>query len=330
MDLKLDPNGSGKIVVTANLEPDTDGQHDIGSTSKKFNNVHTEKFTTESGVFDGQTSDPSNPVTGQVYYNSSTNNLKVYDGAWKNINTTSSAGIELTDLSVGAEASASGDGGIAYDNTSGVFTYTPPVIPTNNNQLTNGAGFITSYTVTESDVTSHQAALSITESQISDLQSYLTSYTVTESDVTSHQAALSITESQISDLGSYITASSTETLTNKSGNVSMFTNDSGYVTSANTFSFTILTGDGSTIFSAAAGNRYGVDTSSGTATVNLPGSPSAGDTVFFADAGGAFATYNLTIGRNGNTIMGLSQDMTVSLNNDSTGLFYSGTTWRIF
>jgi hypothetical protein len=37
--------------------------------------------------------------------------------------------IELTDLSVGAEGTASGDGSIAYNNTTGVFTYTPPVIP---------------------------------------------------------------------------------------------------------------------------------------------------------------------------------------------------------
>jgi hypothetical protein len=57
--------------------------------------------------------------------------------------------------------------------------------------------------VSESDVTQHQAALSITESQISDLQSYITDYTVTEGDVTAHQAALSITESQISDLDKY-------------------------------------------------------------------------------------------------------------------------------
>jgi uncharacterized protein (TIGR02145 family) len=102
--------------------------------------------------------------------------------------------------------------------------------------------YISDYTVTESDVTSHQAALSITESQISDLgnyietetdpavaanfdftdaangdllqfngtkwvkvtPTYISDYTVTESDVTSHQAALSITESQISDLGNYI------------------------------------------------------------------------------------------------------------------------------
>ena len=47
-------------------------------------------------------------------------------------------------------------------------------IPTDNNQLTNGAGYITDYTVTESDVTAHEAALSITESQISDLGTYAT------------------------------------------------------------------------------------------------------------------------------------------------------------
>jgi hypothetical protein len=39
-----------------------------------------------------------------------------------------------------------------------------------------------------------------------------------------------ITESQISDLQSYITASSTDTLTNKSGDISQWTNDSGYLT----------------------------------------------------------------------------------------------------
>ena len=96
-------------------------------------------------------------------------------------------------------------------------------LPTNNNQLTNGAGYLTDYTVTEADVTAHQAALSITESQISDLGTYLTAETndltsavtwanvpdanITQSSVTQHQAALSVTESQISDLGTYIPAS---------------------------------------------------------------------------------------------------------------------------
>ena len=59
---------------------------------------------------------------------------------------------------------------------------------------------------------------------------YLTSYTVTESDVTAHQAALSITESQISDLGTYLTAES-DTLSTVTGRGN--TTNVNLVTSAN-------------------------------------------------------------------------------------------------
>jgi len=51
-----------------------------------------------------------------------------------------------------------------------------------------------------------------------------------------------ITESQILDLGSYITASSTDTLTNKSGNISQWTNDSGYLTAETNDLGTAVTG----------------------------------------------------------------------------------------
>jgi len=65
------------------------------------------------------------------------------------------AGIALTDLSVGSEGSASGDGAIGYNDSTGVFTYTPPVIPAaltdlsisdgSNGQVltTNGSGAFT-------------------------------------------------------------------------------------------------------------------------------------------------------------------------------------------
>ena len=122
-----------------------------------------------------------------------------------------------------------------YDNSTSGFI-TSAAVPTNNNQLTNGAGYITASStdtltnksgnismftndsgyltsetndlsaavtwanvpdanITQSSVTQHQAALSITESQISDLQSYLTSES--QSDVTQHQAALSIATTQL-------------------------------------------------------------------------------------------------------------------------------------
>jgi hypothetical protein len=47
--------------------------------------------------------------------------------------------IELTDISVGAEGTAAGDGSISYNNTTGVFTYTPPDL----------SSYLTSYTETD-------------------------------------------------------------------------------------------------------------------------------------------------------------------------------------
>ena len=109
--------------------------------------------------------------------------------------------------------------GLSTVATSGAYTDLSglPTIPTNNTQLTNGAGYLTSFTETN-DLSS-----AVTWANVPDAN-------ITQGSVTQHQAALSITESQVSDLGSYITASSTDTLTNKSGNISQWTNDSGYKT----------------------------------------------------------------------------------------------------
>ena len=99
------------------------------------------------------------------------------DANFTNLNTDK---IELTDLSVGAEATPSGDGSIAYNNVSGVFTYTPPDL----------SGYLTSYTET------NNLTASVTWANVPDAN-------ITQSSVTQHQAALSITESQISDFGTY-------------------------------------------------------------------------------------------------------------------------------
>ena len=91
--------------------------------------------------------------------------------------------ILLTSLSVGTPAAASGSGAIAYNNITGVFTYTPPDLSTyltaETNDLTSAVTWanVPDANITQTSVTQHQAALSITESQISDLQSYLTTET---------------------------------------------------------------------------------------------------------------------------------------------------------
>jgi hypothetical protein len=55
--------------------------------------------------------------------------LKYNGSSWVvDVDIDTDTGILLTDLSVGSPATASGNGAIAYNNTNGVFTYTPPVL----------------------------------------------------------------------------------------------------------------------------------------------------------------------------------------------------------
>ena len=84
--------------------------------------------------------------------------------------------------------------------------------PTNISSFTNDASYITGYTVTQSDVTTHQSAISITESQISDLGSYLTSAQVTSLVDSSYvNNRVTLTNAQISSVvdSDYILSRST-------------------------------------------------------------------------------------------------------------------------
>jgi len=74
-----------------------------------------------------------------------------------------------------------------------------------------------------------------------------------------------------------------------------------------------------------------VDTSSAPVTVNLPASANLGDQIRFIDVAGTFGANNLTVGRNGLKIFGLTQDLVVSTNDSSFSLVYTGTTygWKL-
>jgi len=75
-------------------------------------------------------------------------------------------------------------------------------------------------------------------------------------------------------------------------------------------------------FTAASGEGYFVNTTSGGVTGNLPASPSAGDIVAFADYAGTAGTNSITIGRNGSNIEGSAQDGAINQNRDSITLVY--------
>lgn len=64
-------------------------------------------------------------------------------------------------------------------------------------------------------------------------------------------------------------------------------------------------------------------------TITLPATPTADDKVSFLDVVGNFSVDNLTVARNGETIMGLAEDMVVSTNNISFELIYTNSDWRL-
>ena len=133
---------SGLDRVTSHVIPSADDTYDLGTSSLRWRDVYVSGSTVDIG--------------GMKLTNDGSNNLEVKDsgGAKKTISAniafsdisskpTTVAGygisdavsssaianfITLSSISIGSNASASGSGGIAYNNSNGQFTYTPPAI----------------------------------------------------------------------------------------------------------------------------------------------------------------------------------------------------------
>lgn len=147
-----------KQIVNTGLA-DNDGTGDpLRNAFTKVNENFTELYNADAAAFSGAYADLSGKPTSITAFgitDGSNNQILSTDGAgnFTFVNAGGGgSGIALTDLSVGADATPASDGGIAYDNTTGVFTFTPPVIPAtildlgitdgSNNQIlsTNGQG----------------------------------------------------------------------------------------------------------------------------------------------------------------------------------------------
>ena len=79
----------------------------------------------------------------------------------------------------------------------------------------------------------------------------------------------------------------------------------------------VVVADGSTATTGVAGRGYFINTTSAAHTLNLPSSPSAGDTIAIKDYAGTFGTNALTIGRNGKNIQGTANNSTINTNRAS-------------
>ena len=75
-------------------------------------------------------------------------------------------------------------------------------------------------------------------------------------------------------------------------------------------------------FTAVSKVGYFIDTSSGSVTVTLPSSPSAGDIVAFADYTQTFCTNSVTLCRNGSKIGGEANNATLATKGQAANLLY--------
>ena len=99
------PTTTGTLALTSDVPTNTDALNE-GSTNVYYTDARVDTHLNQS-----------NPTAGYVL------SWDGADYAWvAQSGGGGGGGVDLTAFSVGAEAPASGDGGIAYDNTTGVFT----------------------------------------------------------------------------------------------------------------------------------------------------------------------------------------------------------------
>jgi hypothetical protein len=81
-----------------------------------------------------------------------------------------------------------------------------------------------------------------------------------------------------------------------------------------------------------AADKEGIlaDTSGGAFTVTLPATPATGAQIIVADPTGDWGTNNLTIGRNGETISDVAEDLICDISGVSVQLVYDGSTWAVY
>jgi hypothetical protein len=76
--------------------------------------------------------------------------------------------------------------------------------------------------------------------------------------------------------------------------------------------------------------NYAIDTSGGVFTLTLTAGPAVGDSVRLFDEFGSWGSFPLTVARNGQTIMGIAEDLLCNVPGVDFMLVFNGTTWRLF
>ena len=237
-------------------------------------------------------------LTGALYYNTSANQLYIWDGAqWDQAAFSVAGTVASFNTRTGAVTLSSADVTTALGYTP-VSTETDPVVGAITGIVkANGAGTIAA-AVAGTDYLAPAAIGSTVLAYDSNLQSFVTAFTLPTTDGSTDQVLK----------------------TDGAGNIGFAT-----VASGGGITFTKKT----TTYTASADEGIIADTSGGAWTLTLPATPAEGDVVVVAD-GGNWGTNNLTVARNGSTIEGVAEDLTLDISGVSVELVYDGTTWQVY
>ena len=126
-----------------------------------------------------------------------------------------------------------------------------------------------------------------------------------------------LTVKTVSGTGVTLPVGSTTILYSDGTNVTGKLQTKGYYTPPSTY--TAVNGDQLLINTSGSGIGTAV-------TINLPTSPAIGNEVHFIDSGNAFASNNLTIGRNSSNILGAASNLVVNTNSAAFTLVYVNAT----
>jgi hypothetical protein len=120
-------------------------------------------------------------------------------------------------------------------------------------------------------------------------------------------------------------------IADQTDNSGKYLTTNGTTTSWNTISVTPQWTTKSANYTAVAGDNLFCNTSSGIFTITLPATPAVNSSVRIVDLAGTFNSRPLNVARNGELLMGLTQDMSLNVVNASITLVYSGSTygWRL-
>ena len=323
--------------VTRHITPGTDNTYDLGSSTHKWRSLYVDAGTIHIG---SQTikATGSGIQLPELTIGTGTTTVKLgvaADGSVTQTSTVSgttaaaTTSVALTDLS--ATTAAAGTAGLAYNNATGAFTYTPPDISAKANIA--GPTFTGVPAAPTASAATNTTQLATTAFVATAVAGIVDSAPGTLNTLNEIAAALGDDANYAASTTTAIAAKAplagpTFTGVPAAPTASIGTNTTQLATTA----FVLANGSSGTTYNAisgnttaVAGNVYIVDTGAAV-TLTLPSSATIGDIVAVIDGTGTAATNNITIGRNSHKIQGDAADMTVSLNRAAFELVYYNAT----